>query len=97
MYSFKISINFVINFINDRFKYIFLFSGLIKREPKVVFVSTNPRHKNKVNRIINNENNNNRTYLENKYKSGYNRAINKTENNSSILDKVDDFYCICHH
>ena len=72
---------------------------VIKREPRVVISSTIPRYNNKVNRIINNENDMNKMNLSNKnsYKNKYNEAIYKTENNCYIPDKANDFYCLCHN
>ena len=72
---------------------------IIKREPRVVISSTIPRYNNRVNRIINNENDMNKMNLNNKdnFKNKYNDAIYKTENNCFISDKANDFYCICHN
>ena len=72
---------------------------VIKREPRVVISSTIPRYNNKVNRIINNENDMNKINLssKNSYKNKYNEAIYKTENNCYIPDKANDFYCLCHN
>ena len=72
---------------------------VIKREPRVVISSTIPRYNNKVNRIINNENDMNKINLssKNSYKNKYNEAIYKTGNNCYIPDKASDFYCLCHN
>ena len=72
---------------------------IIKKEPKTLSTSTIPRYKSGLNRVINNESTMNKLNFENKYicKRKYNGVINKTETNSSILDKDEYFYCICHH
>ena len=82
------------NNLNNRIRVI------IRKDPKTLSTSTIPRYKSGLNRVINNEITMNKLNFENKYsiyKRIYNGAINKTENNSSILDKDDYLYCICHH
>ena len=70
---------------------------VIKKESRVLIASTIPRYNCRANRIINNENDKNKLNLthKNDYKNNYKEIVYKTGNNCFIMNKSNDFYCIC--